>query len=852
MPTRTLRIDSGWEVAQRIPAERDLFEGPGGEETWIPARVPGAIHLDLVRAGVIQDPFHRLGEWGCRWVDEADWTWRTTFTLTNEQLAERGRGRHFLVFHGIDTVGRVLLNGKRIAETNNFFVPVKVDVTEVVHVGANEIRVEIDSALLAGRQRASTYLGDGTSERGRPHYFNFAPRAFVRKPQYMFGWDWGPELISAGLHGAVELVTVPVAEIVEWNVEHRFTGPDTVDIDCRVTVAVHDPDAALEVSAALYASGDNTPSAPVPAGEGVWTIALPTIVEQRVERWNPNGMGAQKRYLLNLRVRHLDGAEDGYTAHHGLSIGFRELELLREPDPHGAGEGFRFRVNGRDVFVRGANWIPDGSFPGAISETRLRERLTQAKRAGFNMLRVWGGGQFESDTFYALCDELGLMVWQDFPFACSSYPDDDPLFVREVRAEAVAAVRRLRHRACLAMWCGGNENLELHQGRWSGDKQAKRFLGDKIIHEVLPEVLAAEDPGRPYLPNTPYGDAGEGNAQNEDYGTAHYWNVWHAKEPTSNGDWTNYAKSNCRFSSEFGFASPAGPAAWDSCMAETDHTVDSTVSRWHDKTRKGYANYLAYIGMHFPEPLDFADLIYYGQANQAMALQFGIEHWRRRRGRCWGTLFWQLNDCWPTHSWSVVDSAGEPKLAWHAVRRSYADVLVSMERVGSAIEAHVVNEMASMVTGTLELRLLTFDGMAVTRGQVPLTVGAGGTTGPAVRVAVPSFVADSGAEVVAHAQLVADDRTVIGESFLFLAEPKDLRLPDPGLKVRIEGGVATITAERFAAFTTLRFRGMDPQPTLSDNGFHILPGTARTVRIECHGPTVEDAVLKARLHLRHL
>lgn len=287
-------------------------------------------------------------------------------------------------------------------------------------------------------------------------------------------------------------------------------------------------------------------------------------------------------------------------------------------------------------------------------------------------------------------------------------------------------------------------------------------------------------------------------------------------------------------------------------MDEDDRSIDSLVSRWHDKTRKGYGNYLAFIGMHFPDPVDFEDMIYYGQANQAMALQFGIEHWRRRRGRCWGTLFWQLNDCWPTHSWSVVDSAGEPKLAWHAVRRSYADILVTMERQGPTIEAHVVNETAAMVTGTLELRLLTFDGMEVSRSQVPLTAGAGGTTGPAVRLTVPGFVADSGAEVVAHAQLVGDDRGVLGESFLFLAEPKDLRLPDPGLKIQVENGVVTVHSERFAAFVTLRVRGVERQPHWSDNGFHLLPGASRTIRLDWCGQSLDDSRLRARISVRHL
>ncbi len=291
------------------------------------------------------------------------------------------------------------------------------------------------------------------------------------------------------------------------------------------------------------------------------------------------------------------------------------------------------------------------------------------------MLRIWGGGLYETEEFYDLCDELGILVWQDFGFACSMYPDDKEWFVEQVRAEATAAVRRIRNHPCLALWCGGNENLELFQGRWDGKTQATKFFGDKLIHETLPAVLEAEDPKTPYWPNSPYGGD---NATSEDYGDSHYWNVWHSKLPGSNGDWPNYLLSTSRFSSEFGFAAPCGYASWDKAASPDDRWPRSPVARWHDKTRKGYETYLNFIAMHYPAPQTFDDLIYYGQANQADALKCGIEHWRRLKGRCWGTLFWQFNDCWPVQSWSVIDSEGDPKAAYYASKRFYAPVLLSL------------------------------------------------------------------------------------------------------------------------------------------------------------------------------
>ena len=273
------------------------------------------------------------------------------------------------------------------------------------------------------------------------------------------------------------------------------------------------------------------------------------------------------------------------------------MELIREPDADGQGESFGFRINGRDTFIKGANWIPDGCFPGNITDAQLRERLTQARDANFNMVRVWGGGLYETETFYNLCDELGLLVWQDFAFACSMYPDDLPEFNAQVVAEATENVRRIRHRACLALWCGGNENMELAQGRWAGETQAKRFFGDHTVHEILPAVLAAEDPRTPYWANSPYGGD---NVTSEDFGDSHYWNVWHAKTPESDGDWKNYALSTSRFSSEFGFASPASERTLRGVGAAPGDVPDSPVSRWHDKTRKGFDKYRAYVDMHIP------------------------------------------------------------------------------------------------------------------------------------------------------------------------------------------------------------------------------------------------------------
>jgi beta-mannosidase len=875
MQTIHTRIDTGWEVAERLPVGRDFFLSEGGEKNWIPATVPGHVHLDLVKAGVIGDPFYRMQERGCQWVDEADWTYRTTFTVTPERLASRGEhGRHFLHFHGLDTICRVYLNGVQIGSAENFFVSHRFDVTETLREGENRLRVEFDSALRAGRERATAYLGDGTSERGRMAYFNFAPRAFVRKPQYMFGWDWGPELVSCGLWQPVVLDTVPVAEILGCDYQYEFTGESSIRLTVRVEYERYADGPPLSLEVRLSAEGGGVGSIPatvalsgeVGSQEVGRQTAVATINELTVKRWN--GGGIEEPDIYSLWCRLVSGEE--CAAYCRTQAGFRTVELVREPDADGKGESFKFRVNGVDTFIKGANWIPDSTFPAVASGVRLHQRLWQVRNAGYNMLRVWGGGYYQTEQFYNICDQLGILVWQDFPFACSMYPDDLPEFTGEVRREAAEAVKRIRNHPCLALWCGGNENLELFQGRWNGDLQATKFFGDTLIHQVLPEVLAEHDPKTPYWPNSPYGDAGEGNAQNEDYGTSHYWNVWHAKTPTSTGDWTHYAESRSRFSSEFGFAGPAGPYAWDSCMAPEDRTVSSPVSEWHDKTRKGHAQFLAYIGRHYPAPQTFDDLLYYGQCNQADALKFGVEHWRRLKGRCWGTLFWQFNDCWPTHSWAVVDSSGDPKAAYYASKRFYAPLLLSLRfdatgegLANKRVEVHLVNDRTEDVTGNLELCIYSLAGAVLRCETATVTAPANA----AAQVHELTFrPADDPDNTVLHAVLRDDSGNVLAENFQLFDEPKNLLLPDPGLKIAVaprrdpafahltyDGPLQiTISAERYAGYVWLCLDGFPTPPAFSDNWFHLAPGQQRTVTVSDLPAGMTPAELRARLRVRHL
>ena len=575
---RTTYLHSGWEFAENSWS-------PDGEYVispdWLEAQVPGHVHLDLLRHGIIADPFGGMAELGCQWVDEKDWNYRSAFEWTPDPDLPR----QVLYFEGLDTFCEVFVNDERVAEHDNMFLPLEVDVTGKLVAGANSIRLEFKSAVRIGTERRKTYF----EQEGLPLSTRaFNERAFVRKAQYMFGWDWGPRLVGCGIWKPVQLIEM----------------------------------------------AQSTP------GEPTEQPARPAI------------------------------------------------KLLREPDQWG--ESFEFEIDGQKVWMKGANWIPDHSFPATITRTQLRDRLEKCVDMGFNMLRVWGGGFYESDDFYELCEELGIWVWQDFPFACSYYPDDDD-FKSMIREEAEFHVKRLSKYTCLALWCGNNENETMHYDRWAGDTTPARYYGESIFDDVLRDVVARLDPNTPYIPTSPIGRAPNGGPNSGGFGDQHCWDVWHGR-----GDWKHYGESTGRFSSEYGFASSCSLATWDKVLDDwaEDYPFDlnDPVLKWHDKTRKGTETFVGYVKLHYPEPKTLADWVYYSQLNQRDAMRAGVEHYRRSPF-CRGSLIWQLNDCWPVQSWSILDSDGHYKAVAYELRRLYHGQLLSIERHNDLIKVHAVNDV---------------------------------------------------------------------------------------------------------------------------------------------------------------
>jgi beta-mannosidase len=740
-------LDEGWHFALAPWRETDAKVACSTLE-WLPARVPGHVHLDLLEQGVIADPFQLMNELGCQWVDEQAVSYRTEFEFT----PDAARPRRALCFEGLDTVCHVYLNGESVAAHENMFTPLELDVSERLVTGTNRLEVRFDSAVKFGAEARAHYfaeqgLADTTAR--------FDERSFVRKAQYMYGWDWGPRLVSVGIWRPVSLVEY-AARIRDVHVTQAHDADGAVRVGART-------DADVGVIVHVFSDGS------VHVGDGqVTRLARP-------DRWYPHGLGAQPLYTLTTYLCPPDfepaslppdsaSAETHLAAlaldQRSTKVGIRTLRLLQKEDAFG--RSFEFQVNGESVFMLGANWIPDHSFPSRISRRALRERLESAREVGMNMLRVWGGGLYESEEFYDSCDELGLLVWQDFPFACAYYPDTGA-YCDALRAEARVNVRRLRNHPSLALWCGNNENETMWQSKWGGEAhQPSRYYGQHLYNEVLPQVLSELDPERPYLPSSPHG--GEKDANCGGIGDQHYWDVWHGR-----GDWQHYRDSTARFSSEYGFASSCSMRAWRTVFgAREPSDIRDPIVRWHDKTAKGYETFLSYAALHYPEPQSLEDWVYYSQLNQRDALRCALEHYRRSEF-CKGSLIWQLNDCWPVQSWALIDSEGQPKSAWFELRRLHAPELLSITLAADHAELHlaldntrrdwqgtVALSALSLVTGS-ELRRVSAD-FSVSNGQrrsvlhMPLDDLNRRTT---------LLVASSGS-ITAHA---------------LLAEPKELELP---------------------------------------------------------------------------
>lgn len=799
---------------------------------WLPATVPGCVHTDLLQAQRIPDPFRGTNEQALQWIEERDWEYRTHFEAPEDLFAEENLE---LVAEGLDTVATVTLNGREVGRGENMFVRHRWTVKPALRPGANELRVRFTSAM--------AYIRN-TRRGHEPREFNdpVGRSQVIRKQQCQFGWDWGPRFVTAGIWRDLRLEAWSDNRLLRVHVTQDHQPNGRVQLQLRPELARRETGVRCRWRLSL-----NGISVTEGSG-GEIPVAHPQL-------WWPNGHGAQPLYLLEVEV----GREDGTVIGRWVQrIGLRTITLDRQPDA--GGETFRFVVNGRPIFAKGANWIPVDSFVATLTRSHYARDLRAAAAANMNMIRVWGGGIYESEDFYDLCDELGLLVWQDFMFACAIYPGD-AAFARSVRLEAEQQVARLHHRACLALWCGNNEIFALNADLLR--KAALRRAYDRIFHEVLPAAVAKCDGTTPYWPSSPWrGDGDTAVTAGEKRGDTHFWDVWHARHPVK-----DYEKWRLRFVSEFGMQSYSSPATNATFCTPGHDNVFGPEMENHQKNRAGNQIILDYVSRRYRFPQSQDALIYLSQLNQAYCMQTGVEHYRRLMPHCMGALYWQLNDCWPVASWSSIEYTGRWKALHHVARRFFAPALVTAHVPGDEVttignyrqstvrEAHLytVYDAPAPAAGELRWTLFHVDGRVLLRGAKRVQLRYGQSVKQKT-LALGRLLDEHGRDHVFLRIALWIGEGAVSEDTVFLAPPRFVELPRGPVKVGFKPAgprrvLLTFASPVFQHRLAFDLGGIGHQA--DDNFFELYPGEPKTVGIDLLRPHAV-ARLRAALTLRSL
>jgi len=778
-------LTDGWTVrahGTRVPRHvRDAGE--------IPAEVPGSATTDLLAAGLIEDPYLDDNERLQAWIGVTDFEYSLSLDWTDEQA-----DRVDLAFDGLDTVAEVRLNGTSILETRNQHRSHRVPVAEILREGTNDLRVRFTAPVRAAG-RAELELG------ARPHV-NHHPYNAIRKMASGFGWDWGIDTAASGIWRPVRLESWSTARIAQVRPVTRLEGADgIVDVHVDLERARESP---LRLAVRV---GDHTQEIALAAGEDA---AVVTVRVPDVRCWWPRGFGDPHRYPLDVTLHNEAGGELELDAR-SLRIGFREVRIDTTPDD--AGTPLRILVNERPVYIRGANWIPDDAFPHRVDRARYAARIAQAEFANVNLLRVWGGGIYESEDFYDLCDERGMLTWQDFLFACAAYAEEEPLR-SEVEAEAREAVGRLAAHPSLILLNGNNENLEgFEEWGWPTRLDGATW-GEHYYYELFPQLVAELAPHIAYTPGSPFTPGRTHRPNDPDHGSVHIWDLWNRR------DWNDYRAYTPRFVAEFGWQ---GPPTWATLTRAIHDEPLSPVSpgiQVHQKAIDGDAKLTAGLVAHTPVPRDMRDWVWAMQLNQARAIGTALEHFRSLAPHNTGAIVWQLNDDWPVVSWSAVDGDGREKPLLYAMKHAFAERLVTIQPRGNGLAVILSNETDAPWRGELVIERLAASGARL--GQVALAADVAPRATVTVPVPADVATADDAASELLRARLGPT------AGWWFPADLRHASLAPAALRMAVaptEGGVRVeVTADTLVRDLALLVDTVAPDAVADDALVHLLPG----------------------------
>jgi len=823
-----------------------------GEGQWRPATVPGCVHTDLLSAGLIRDPLTGSNEKQLQWIGKERWEYRTVFSFDSLLGGAEGgpsclpaESGLALVFEGLDTFSRVYLNDSLVLEAGNMFREWRLDCSQLVRRGENTLRVVFSSAYERARSLSDRLEYPLPGEE----------RVFARKAQYQFGWDWAPRYLTAGIWKPVRLEYWRGARIDNVKLTTRKIEKERAVVLAEVSMElVSQTDLKLEVIEAAGGEVLAASSGRYEAGELIVPLQI-RIDNPRL--WWPNGLGEPYLYEFCFTVSSGGELLDKRKERTGL----RTVKLVTERDS--AGREFYFRLNGKPVFMKGANYVPPDIFPSRTKEKDYRRLTGLVEEAGMNMIRVWGGGVYEKDIFYDLCDEKGVLVWHDFMFACGMYPFD-PDFVDNVAGEAEDQIRRLRNHPCIVLWCGNNE-IEEGWRNWgwvrgfgySPADSAEIWNGYKtVFHQLLPGIVERLDGERPYVSTSPRFGRGEERSLAE--GDLHYWGVWHDEEPFS-----VLEEKTGRFMSEFGFQSypdMASIAAFcDTAGIRKGRSpkegtgamegiglnaalFSSPCLEAHQKHSEGKRIITDYMRRSYPIPESFGHFVYLSQLLQAKGISQGIEAQRRARPFCMGSLYWQLNDCWPAVSWSSVDYFGRRKALHYFAEKAFGNLLLSPVEENGMVKIYIVSDLMKNTRSVLRIRFVDFSGVTLWRKNIPVDIPPSSSSlyFTLRRRSILSRADERNYLLYCELAFGPD---IVARNFLYVAPPKELRLPRPRVNAaarRIGDGYRIdLRSPKLVKNVYLRLEGQTVEEYFSDNYFDILPGK-KAVVVFYTGREIED------------
>jgi len=781
------------------------------ESNWLPAEVPGVVHTDLLAAGIIEDPFYRDNEETLEWIENETWVYQTSFDL-NEGLLNTQNLQ--LVFDGLDTYAEVKLNGQHLLNTDNMFRRWTANIKPFAKAKNNLLEIIFTPAVI-----------EDSIKDAKMNYRLPDVRAYSRKAPYQYGWDWGPRFVTCGIWRPVKIEGWNEIKIDNYQIVQKEVSEEKAEIDFVINLETN-PDRIqnpVRVELEIKSQGNSIVTLQIELNPDRDKIQIPLSIDTP-KLWWCNGLGDPDLYDFDLKLFSGNTILDQRSGHFGV----REIELVREKDA--TGESFYFKLNGQPVFMKGANYIPMDNFTPRVTVEKYENLLNSAVDANMNMLRVWGGGIYEEDIFYDFCDENGILVWQDFMFACNMYPGD-PAFLENVKHEAEDNIIRLRNHPSIALWCGNNE-VDEGWHNWGWQKSLGYSVEDStevwknykaVFHQILPEVIQKFDPTRAYHSSSP--TIGWGHEESRQTGDSHYWGVWWGEEP-----FEIYEQRVGRFMSEYGFQGMPELASIETFTLPEDREIGSGVMQVHQKHPRGTELIQTYMERDYIVPDDFEDYIYISQLLQAEGIRIALEAHRRAMPHCMGTLYWQLNDCWPVTSWASLDYYGKWKALHYFAKDAFAETLVSPVIEEDELKVYVVSDKTKDYEAALEMKLIDFEGIELWSLEKELTVNAQTSE---VVFAVPQANLlknhDPG-KVVFVAKIFSDDKPICRNLFYF-KKVKDLHLPKAEPEISVEevgeGYKLTITSKKLIKNLFLEMPGIEGR--FDKNFFDVLPGESVVV-----------------------